>query len=135
MAYSSGWTAQHRPGKPTAGRPTIQRSTTGNTATITVPADFPGGEIDLLTLAYGGGTEWSTVVDSGGAQVLDGTGSAYGSNCSRGNLVVQRLTGLAAGTHTIVVTISAIDAGATAIFGGWMVTAPELPLTVLCTSR
>ena len=132
VAYSSGWTANT--GVAAYGWPTNHSATaTGKTVTITVPADFPGGEIDLLSIAYSGGTKWSTVVDSGSAQVLDGTSSAYGSNSSRGNLVVQRLTGLAAGTHTIVMTVSALDSGADAFFQGWLIAAPSLPVTVLCT--
>ena len=98
-----------------------------------MPADFPGGEVDILTCTYGGGTKWSTVVDGGAAQVLDGTGSAFGSSAFLCNLVVQRLLGLAAGTHTIVTTVVTIDASATAIFDSWLVAAPSLPLTVLCT--
>ena len=116
------------------GSPSNHSTTTVNdTVTITVPADFPGGEIDLLTLTYSGGTKWSTVVDGGGAQVLDGTSSAYGSNTNHANLVVQRLTGLTAGTHTIVTTVLAIDATALAYFNSWMIATPSLPLVALCT--
>jgi len=130
VAYSSGWTANT--GVTAYGWPTNHSATaTGKTVTITVPADFPGGEIDLLTLTYSGGAKWSTVVDSGSAQVLDGTSSAYGSDSSRANLIVQRLTGLPAGAHTIVMTLSALDSGADAFFQGWLIAATEPPLTVL----
>lgn len=130
----SHWSAQTSQGQ--LGSPTNHKTTTVNdTVTITVPSDFPGGEIDLLTVAVGGasggGAKWSTVVDGGSAQVLDGTGSAFGSPNGRGNLVVQRLTGLAAGTHTIVMTLAALDSTATAVFDSWLVAAPALPLTVL----
>ena len=128
VAYSSGWTANT--GNQESGWPTDHSATaTGRTVTITVPADFPGGEIDLLsitdpTLSPAGGTKWSTVVDGGSAQVLDGTGSAYGAVGNQANLVVQRLTGLAAGTHTIVMTVSALDSGGKAFFQGWLAQAP-----------
>jgi len=133
----SHWTAQTSQGA--LGSPTNHKTTTVNdTVTITVPADFPGGEIDILTIAFGGasggGAKWSTVVDGGAAQVLDGTGSAFGSASGRGNLVVQRLgnvTPLAAGAHTIVMTLTALDSTATAIFDSWLVAAPALPVTVL----
>lgn len=134
VAYGSGWTANT--GQSAVGWPTSHsRTTTTGTVTITVPADFPGGEVDLLTLAKagasGGGTKWSTVVDGGAAQVLDGTSSAFGSNNGRLNLVVQRLTGLAAGTHTIVMTVSALDSTATAVFQGWLIASPSPPAVVL----
>jgi hypothetical protein len=102
-----------------------------DTVTITVPATFPGGEVDILTLAYSGGAKWSAVVDSGSPQVLDGTGSAYGANSGRSNLVVQRITGLSAGAHTIVVTLTALDGGASAFFQGWLIAAPGLPTVAL----
>jgi len=133
----SHWTAQTSQGA--LGSPTNHKTTTVNdTVTITVPADFPGGEIDILTIAFGGasggGAKWSTVVDGGAAQVLDGTSSAFGSASGRGNLVVQRLgnvTPLAAGAHTIVMTLTALDSTATAIFDSWLIAAPALPVTVL----
>lgn len=132
----SHWTAQTVQGQ--LGSPTNHKTTTVNDkVTITVPADFPGGEVDLLTVAVGGasggGSKWSTTVDGGAAQVLDGTSSAFGSPSGRGNLVVQRLTGLAAGTHTIVMTLTALDSTATAVFDSWLIAAPHLPVTVLCT--
>ena len=128
----SHWTANT--GTSATGSPTNHSTSTANdTVTITVPADFPGGEINILTQAKSGGTKWSTVVDSGSPQVLDGTSSAFGSNSGRSNLVVQRLTGLAAGTHTIVMTMVSKDSAATAVFDSWLVAAPQLPLTVLCT--
>jgi hypothetical protein len=130
VAYSSGWTANTGQGE--SGSPTNHsRTTTGGTVTITTPGDFPGGEVGLLTLALSGGTKWSVTVDGGTAQVLDGTGSAFGSSSGRANLVVQRLTGLSAGTHTIVMTVAALDAGASAVFDSWLVAAPALPVTVL----
>lgn len=130
----SHWSAQTGQGQ--FGSPTNHKTTTVNdTVTITVPADFPGGEVDLLSIAFGGasggGTKWSTVVDGGAAQLLDGTSSAFGSSSGRGNLVVQRLTGLAAGAHTIVATVAALDSTATAIFDSWLIAAPALPVTVL----
>jgi lysophospholipase L1-like esterase len=130
VAYSSGWTANT--GVAVYGYQTNhQTSTTGHTVTITVPADFPGGEIDLLTLTFGGGTKWSTVVDGGSPQILDGTGSLYGSFSGQANLVVQRLTGLSKGTHTIVLTVVSIDASASAFFQGYLVAAPTPPVTVI----
>lgn len=126
----SHWTAQTS--QQQYGSPTNHKTTTLNdTVTITVPADFPGGEVDILTIAYGGGAKWSTVTDGGTAQVLDGTSSAYGSGSGRGNLVVQRLAGLAAGAHTIVMTLTALDGSATAIFDSWLIAAPDTPAVVL----
>lgn len=130
VAFSSGWTANT--GHQVFGWPTDHSAAaTGETVTLTVPADFPGGEVDLLSLAWEGGTKWSTTVDSGGAQVLDGTGAAFGSLSGRVNLVVQRLTGLSAGSHTIVMTVEAIDSGALAVFEGWLIAAPQAPTGVL----
>lgn len=127
----SHWTANTSVGE--FGSPTNHSTTTVNdTVTITVPADFPGGEIDLMTIVSGGGAKWSVTVDGGAARVLDGTGSAFGPSSGRTNLVVQRLTGLAAGAHTIIATVAALDGGATAFFDSWLITAPSLPLVVLC---
>jgi hypothetical protein len=135
VAYSAGWTANTS--VQDFGWPTNHSTTTitTTTVTITVPAAFPGGEVDLYSYAFagasGGGTKWSTKVDGGAAQVLDGTGSAFGSNNGHANLVVQRLTGLAAGSHTIVATVAALDATATAFFAGWSTASPWLPVCVL----
>lgn len=130
VAYSSGWTANTGQGQ--FGSPTNHsRTSTGGTVTITTPADFPGGEVDLLTQAKSGGTKWSVTVDGGSAQVLDGTGSAFGSSSGRANLVVQRLTGLSAGAHTIVMTVSTLDSGASAVFDSWLIAAPQLPQVYL----
>ena len=127
----SHWTANTGQGE--FGSPTNHSTSTANdTVTITVPTDFPGGEIDLLTIAKSGGAKWSTVVDGGSAQVLDGTSSAFGSGSGRGNLVVQRLTGLAAGTHTIVMTMASKDSAASAVFDSWLIAAPALPQVYLC---
>lgn len=128
----SHWTANTVQGQ--FGSPTNHSTATANDkVTITVPADFPGGEIDLLTIAKSGGTKWSTTVDGGAAAVLDGTSSAFGSASGRGNLVVQRLTGLAAGTHSIIMTMVSKDTAASAVFDSWLIAAPALPVTVLCT--
>lgn len=134
VAYSSGWTANTS--QQNFGWPTNHSATaTTKTVTITVPADFPGGEICLYSLAKGGasggGTKWSTVVDGGGAQVLDGTSSEWGAANTHTNLVVQRIMGLSAGAHAIVMTVTALDATATAVFQGWTVTAPSPPVVVL----
>jgi hypothetical protein len=130
VAYGSGWTANT--GQQEYSWPTNHSATSaGGTITLTVPADFPGGEICIFSVALSGGTRWSTVVDGGVPQVLDGTGSKYGSSSDRGNLVVQRLAGLAAGAHTIVITAVAIDSGASAVFTGWTITSPWLPAVVL----
>lgn len=127
----SHWTANT--GQVNFGSPTNHSTTTtGDTVTITVPADYPGGEVDLLTLASSGGARWSTTVDGGAAQVLDGTGSAFGANSGRTNLVVQRLTGLSPGSHTIVMTLASKDSAATAVFDSWLIGAPGIPLVILC---
>jgi hypothetical protein len=133
----SHWTANTT--QPQYGSPTNHKTTTLNdTVTITVPADFPGGEVDILTLAWAvasnaGGAKWSTTVDGGAAQVLDGTGAATGAVTGHANLVVQRLAGLAPGAHTIVMTLLALDASAVAYFDSWMIASTSFPLVVLCT--
>lgn len=118
-----------------------QTTTLNDTVTITTPADFPGGEVDVFTLAFGGasggGSKWSSTADGGTAQVLDGTSSAFGAANGRANVVVQRVTGpggaaLSAGAHTIVVKLTGLDSTATAFFLGWAAPAPAPGLTVLC---
>jgi hypothetical protein len=130
VVYTGSW-AQNS-GAAAYGWPTNHYTTTLNDrVTVTVPANFPGGEIDLLFPAVFGGAKFSTTVDGGSAQVFDGTGSKYGANATDANLCVQRLTGLSAGTHTIVATVLAIDAGAIADFQGWLIAAPSLPVVAL----
>ena len=134
---SAGWTGNT--GQSLYGSPVNASTTTpGAYATITVPADFPGGEIDIITLVSGtGGGKWSTTVDGGPAQVLDGTNAAYGPASGRFNVVVQRLGAnipLAPGTHTIVMTLAAIDAGATVYFDSWLIAAPD-PGVVMYTTQ
>lgn len=110
----------------------VDTNSTTATATFVVPADFPGGEVDILSYVYdAGGVKWSTTVDGGTAQILDGTSALYGSNAGRGTLVVQRLTGLSAGTHTIVTKPAAIDATKSAFLLGFLIAAPEPPFQVL----
>lgn len=112
----------------------------GSTVTVNVPADFPGGEVDLFFLIGSAfmGTATATVDGvAAGATVYDvnevpqdyatGANSQFGSH-------VLRFPGLAAGAHAIVVTMSGIGTTGSAIFDGWGIAAATPPLVVVPTN-
>lgn len=110
-------------------------TTTGATVTITVPAQFPGGEIDLFWIASNG----APVVDvatTGASRFArtDTLGADYFDQVTafKANYVVQRLTGLDAGAHTITVAVRG-NLGFGLGFDGWGIADPDPPNVVLST--
>jgi hypothetical protein len=102
------------------------------TVTITVPSDFPGGAVVLSFVCddNGYGALWDLTVDGVGAGQVEsrnvnpkayvtGTAPKYG-------VVTKRISGLAAGTHTIVATVNTRNN--TAYFDCWWIEAPTPPL-------
>ncbi len=96
----------------------------GNTYTITVPSDFPGGTIDIGLIATQGsnGAVHTFTVDGSAAGSIDTRGIAA-TNSGKKTGVVKRFTGLSAGAHTIVGTISSFT-GST-YFDYWQIEAPQ----------
>ncbi len=83
-----------------------QANANGNTWTITLPADFPGGEIGVVGVTYNGSGALHTLTVDGGAA---GTWDTRGSTTAVVRPKLKRITGLTAGAHTIVGTISNIN--------------------------
>ena len=110
-------------------------ATAGATVTISVPAQFPGGEIDLFWIA----SNSLPVVDVAtvGASRYsrsDLLGLDYYDQVTgfKANYVVQRLTGLDAGAQTITVTVRGTP-GFGLGFDGWGIADPDPPNVVLST--
>jgi|GEM_PF-5616879 len=126
VAYGGTWVPLGSTQNNTSGSSANSTSTTGSTATVTVPSDFPGGTVDLGFVATGaGGTNWSITVDGSAAGTLDTTNMSPSGHFTG---VVKRLTGLAAGAHTIVVTY---NSGSIGYFDYWQIEAPTSPLVLV----
>jgi len=102
------------------------------TLTITVPADFPGGEIDLFWVAlpqsFASGLDWTitlTGATSGTVREIIIPADADPVQGTVDNYKVTRLTGLNPGAHTITATGSVTGFGAS--FDGWGIRAPTPP--------
>jgi hypothetical protein len=106
-------------------------SVNGNTFTINVPSDFPGGAIDvgLIANADGTGGVVNFTTDAVGSGSID-TRNAGASAHTTG--LVKRFTGLSAGAHTIVGTI----ASATGLVNidYWEIESTTPPIVVLPTN-
>ena len=130
VAYGGTWTNVNATDKNSG---TSYRSTTtnGNTVTISVPSDFPGGTIDvgLIGTSNGDGAIHTikegattlTTVDTHNAQTTTGGNNGYLG-------MVRRIT-LSAGAHTIVDTVTSITG--TTYFDYWQVEAPTPPLVIV----
>lgn len=130
-----GWSTQTPtwPIKRSSGT-TYTKATSGvNDVTIAVPSDFPGGTVTVSFLAGadGKGALFNCMVDGGAAQQVE-TRSVQPKNVTTNtdrNMwtpVVKRFTGLAAGSHTIVIAINALSTEC--YFDCWWIEAPNPPL-------
>jgi hypothetical protein len=134
IAYSAGWSVDTHTDFATSTRFTSRITTTGGTVTLTVPADFPGGNVAAYFMsATNKGANWTFAVD----------GAAYGSTVAAKPTVnifgtantfvyCQRFTGLSAGAHTIVLTAASVTTSAS--FDSWAIEAPS-PSTVLVVQQ
>lgn len=107
----------------------------GATATITVGADFQGGEIDLFWVATPGATASMSIAVSGATvRTASDAITARDTNqiTAHSNYKATRLRGLNAGAHTITVTVTAA-AGLGVGFDGWGVRAQVPPEVILCS--
>jgi hypothetical protein len=113
--------------------------TAAGSLSIVVPADFPGGTVDLgfLTPANGDGALLDISVDGGAAVQHDtrnANGFSFGSTRGASGKTgpsVKRLTGLAAGAHTITVTPRAGQITNAWWFDWWGIEPPTLPLVIV----
>jgi hypothetical protein len=107
-------------------------STTNDTFTIAVPSTFEGGTIAIgLIGASGttGGTVSFTVDGNSAGSISTSNITADGHRTG----MVQRLTSLTSGAHTIVGTVSALDGGGSVQFDYWQIETPY-PNPVILTS-
>ena len=105
-------------------------ATNGDSYTISVPSDFPGGTIDIGLIAESNGNSgtYTFTVDGSAAGSVSTSGQAASSHSTG---MVYRITGLSSGAHTIVGTVSAVS-GATH-FDYWQIES-EKPRIVLLPS-
>lgn len=100
-----------------------QLTANGATITITIPSDFPGGSIDLVFFGNtsGGGAVNTFTLDG----VANGTLDTRNTNAStnRATPVPYRITGLSAGSHTIVDTLSSMSTAE--YFNYWQIESPN----------
>ncbi len=114
-----------------SGNDWATNSSAAGIVTITVPSWFPGGTIALgvacksnSSAVLTDGADWSASVDGGAAVTLvTRSGDTFYKASGAYNPRVLRLTGLAAGAHTIVLSITALTGAA--IFDYWQVEAPS----------
>lgn len=109
---------------------------TGATLTITVPPDFPGGELCLfwviLPAAFGSGAVWTINVTGAttvAAKETITTADADQVATGNYNLKATRLTNLNPGAHTITATAAITNLGCG--FNGWGIRAPAPPELVV----
>lgn len=110
-------------------------STNGSTYTIAVPADFPGGTVDvgLIGSFNGDGAVHSYTVDGAGAGSIDTRNT--GANVNSGGIgsssvgLTKRFTNLSPGAHTIVGTISSVTGNT--YFDYWQIESTTPRLVVL----
>jgi hypothetical protein len=113
-----------------------QSNTNGDTVTVTLPADFPGGTVTLffIGLAAGAGTG-ATVTFSGSAPGATGTITLFNKGITSAHKapVIKRITGLTAADagKTIIGTVSGIGAGDFVNFDCWGVEAATPSLLLI----
>lgn len=141
FTYGAGFTAQNFSWETTSGN-TYYSATATTSATVswTIPADYKGGTIAFMFLAQMG-VKGATFTWGGTAGV---TGTTSTSNilpaaAGAGRIpVVRRITNLTTANagQTITLTVSAIDAGGSADFGGAWIESPwPPPVLVANTAR
>lgn len=140
IAYTGTWSNLGLAGISSGGA-VKQTAVQGDSFTITVPADFEGGTIDLgfITAADGRGALF-TITGTGCAAGVNTTHDSRNINgfnngstrVATGQIMcsVKRLTGLAAGAGTITVTVTTINT--LAFFDYWAIESNDPgPVTVI----
>lgn len=104
VSYRSAW--KTTASQAYSGSGYASSTTPGSPITIAVPSAFPGGTVAFGTMATDpGGARWTFTVDGQPAGAASTAGTALGGEPVG---IVERLTGLAAGAHTIVATPAAV---------------------------
>lgn len=116
----------------TSGPGARTTSAVGNYFTLTLPANFPGGEVILHGFAfYNQGVNFDLTLDGTSVGQWDSRTATTASSFPTGVPVYKSLGVLAPGTHTIVGTVNAVGAGGGFHLDGAGVTAANPPLIVL----
>lgn len=134
IAYGGSWVDTTTTDRNT-GAGARSTFTQGATLTITVPADFPGGEIDLFWLIPGSGNggTWKVAVTGATRLTQYETITAEDADqitTTKYNLKATRLQGLDAGAHTITATLTSVLAFGV-LFDGWGIRAVNPPALVV----
>ena len=131
VAYSgTDWT--ETAGTTNSGVSTRTTTTSGAVATITVPSDFEGGTVAIGVQDTTDDGAVYTVRE--GATVLATLDSRPIVNGVAAALIVPhviRVEGLAAGAHTLTLTVTSIDSGGTVAFDYWAIEAPVPPIVLV----
>jgi len=140
VSEGAGWTATtwqdlgelETPERPWAGGEGCWGSNiTGSEITITVPADFEGGSIDLIGVgSIQGGTAAVEIdgVPHGNFVTSNTQQSGYGT---RKLPVTYRIDGLSAGSHTVVLEVTAVSETGYFYFSGWQIKGNPEPVILV----
>lgn len=136
MSFGAGWADGVATDKNT-GTGFMFANAEAATVTITVPATFCGGEIDLFFMPVAlfgsqnvyievtGATQYGRIASMASADVSDQV------NTFNANYAAVPLTGLNPGAHTITATVRNTNLGLG--FDGWGIRAPQPPNIVFCS--
>jgi hypothetical protein len=129
ITFSGTWVTAGNCFSSCSGTAYKQDATNGDTFTVNVPADFPGGTVDVGFIANSNGTGAVSTftVDGGAAGSIDTRNAEAPGGHATG--LVKRFTGLSAGAHTIVGTTSSVTGTLNVDY--WQIESPNPPLTIV----
>lgn len=105
----------------------------GNTWTINVPSDFPGGELQIHGVHFDAWGAQSTVTVDGSAYTTwDTRTTTQYPDVALFHPTLLKITGLSAGAHTIVGTVANINSGNFETIDYWQVPSTDPGLVVVC---
>lgn len=110
----------------------LNQATIANTSVVTihVPDNFPGGVVDVGWV-INSGTATTTIVTFTVDGVAAGTLTFPSNATGLIDAAVKRLTGLSAGRHKVVATLTTLGAGAGVYFDWWGIEATQPPLIIV----
>lgn len=128
--YTGAWTPANSTST-CSGTAVTQPTTNTSVVTIHTPENFPGGTIALA---------WESLLSTGFTNPVVGVtvdGNSAGSidwpvsYSGKYNATVKRLTGLAAGRHTIVCSMTTVGTAGNVFFDGWWIESTIPPVTLV----
>jgi parallel beta-helix repeat protein len=129
ISFSGTWVTAGNCFSSCSGTAYKQDATNADTFTVNVPADFPGGTVDIGFIANSNGTGAVSTftVDGSAAGSIDTRNAEAPGGHATG--LVKRFTGLSAGAHTIVGTTSSVTGTLNVDY--WQIESPNPPLTIV----